>query len=384
MTDRQTDAIERQLARGEPLSAAQAEHARDCPTCGATIAAAGRLDASLPNVVRRMVVEPLPAADELLRPTERRGPWRGAALLATAGAAAVLVAAVVVGGRLIGLSGMAPGSSGSGSAGIPQTGDVPDDMAAWVAEADASILDHIDRQLPASGLELVRLERCGDTALAFFADSQPSEIGPLLAGLGNYREPSSGASSGGVASSVDEPEEAYGRSQLEPCEVVVDTVLTHEEALAAYVASLAGNDRVRDPQVLATKMVTADIALAYLTEVQTDDGRPHQQVLVLRRGGGAWAVTGAQGGDFPVERSAVGVTPLGVAKGMPDDRWAAVGLTNDNGGVAVEIDFDGFPHRYPFSGGAFVIQLPADVGFQLPYRLLDADGNVISEGTSQP
>jgi hypothetical protein len=51
--------------------------------------------------------------------------------------------------------------------------------------------------------------------------------------------------------------------------------------------------------------------------------------------------------------------------------------------VAVELDFEGFAHRYPVSGGAFVIQLPGDVGFELPYRLLDADGRVVSEGASQ-
>ena len=379
MTDRQTDAIERQLSRGEALTPAQAEHARECPTCRATVAAAGRLETSLPNVVRRMVVEPLPPADELLAAAEVRRPWRGIALLAGAGAAAVLVAAVVVGGRLIGLSGLAPGlgPSETASPGIPQTGAVPDDMAAWVAEAGGSIWDHMDRGLPAPDLPLIRLERCGDTALAFFADPQASSDGSLLFGSGDYRQPPFGASSGGVATSLDDPEAAYARTQLDSCDVVVDTAIDPEDVMD-MLFELYG-----DVRPLATKMVTGGTALVYADGV--DRGVTSQLVMVIQdMAGGNWTNQGSQGGDYPVGGSAVGVTPLGVAKGMPDDRWAAVGRTDDNRVVAVELDFDGFPHRYPFSDGAFVIQLPEDVGFELPYRLLDADGNIVAEGVSQP
>lgn len=44
----------------------------------------------------------------------------------------------------------------------------------------------------------------------------------------------------------------------------------------------------------------------------------------------------------------------------------------------------GFTHRFAVTDGASVIVLPPDVGFEIPYRLLDADGQVLSEGTSQP
>lgn len=386
---RQTDAIEQRLARGQELRPPEAEHAGGCASCGATLAAADRLAASLPVLVPRMITEPLPPADQLLGIRERRAPWRGVALLASAAtvaAAAVLVGVVVLAGQFIGITGPAPGGGGawSPSPGTRTTGSVPADMAAWVAAADDVIWEHQDRPLPAPDLTLVRLERCGDVALAFFADPSPSDVGPLLFGLGDYRQPPFEAGFGGVASSVDEPEAAHARSQREPCAVVFDTVVSHDEALAAYVTFLRDDARVRDPRVLATKMVTADVALAYVTEIQADDGQPHQQVLVLRRERGAWTVAGAQGGDLPVVGFSVGVTPLGVAKGMPDARWAAAGRTDDERVVAVELDFEGFAHRYPVSGGAFVIQLPPDVGFELPYRLLDARGNVVSEATSQP
>lgn len=385
---RQTDAIEQRLAAGRELSAAQTEHARGCATCGATMAAAAHLDASLPSVVSRMITEPVPAAEQLLRATERRAPWRAVALLAsvaTAAAAAVVVVLAILAGQFIGVTGPAPGGGASSAPGaVERIGSVPADMAGWAAAASESIWEHMDRPLPAPELTLVRLERCGDTALAFFADPQPSDVGPLLFGRGNYREPPFEAGFGGAASSVDEPEAAYARSQGDSCEVVYDTVVSPDDALAAYVSFVAGDDRVRDPQVLATKMVTADVALAYVTEIQTDDGRPQQQVLVLRREGDAWAVNGAQGGELPVLGSPVGVTPLGVTRGMPDVRWAAVGRMEDESVVAVELDFAGFTHRYPFSGGAFVIQLPPDAGPGLRYRLLDVDGTVISAGTSQP
>lgn len=387
MTDcRQTDAIERRLAGAQQLTPSQVEHALDCPVCGATLSAAARLDESLPNVVRRMVIEPAPAVAELLGADERRSAWRFVAPLGAAAAAGALIAVVTIGGQFIGPLRFGGTDSGPGSSAPPgaQVGTVPGDMAAWAAEADASIWEHMDRQLPAPDLTLVRLERCGDVALAFYAEPQPSVEGPLLEGIGDYRAQPVNAASGGVAISVDDPEAAYARTQIEPCEVVLDTVVSHEEALSAYTAFIQGDDRVRDPQVLATKMVTNEIALAYLTEIQTDDGGTRQQVLVLRHNGTAWAVAGAQGGELPVVGSAVGVTPLGVAKGMPDVRMAAVGRTGDDRVVAVELDFEGFPHRYPVSGGAFVVQVPPNVGFGLPYRLIDADGNVVAEGVSQP
>lgn len=385
---RQTDAIEQRLAHGRELGAAQATHAAGCASCGATMAAAARLEASLPRVASEMITEPMPPLDQLLRADERRASRRGLAFLASAATAAAATVAVVVvmfAGQFIGITGPAPdGGTSSASSSVERIGSVPDDMAGWAVTAGERIWEHMDRPLPAPELTLVRLERCGEIGLAFYADPQPSAGGPLLFGRGNYREPPFEAGFGGAASSVDEPEAAYARWQGAPCEVVYDTVVSSEDALAAYLAFTRGDDAVRDPQVLATKMVTVDVALAYLTEIQTDDGRPHQQVLVLRREGDAWAVTGAQGGELPVAGFSVGVTPLGVAKSMPDVRWAAVGRTDDERVVAVELDFEGFTHRYPIEGGAFVIQLPPDVGFGLPYRLLDAEGTVLSAGTSQP
>lgn len=388
---RRTDALERRLASGSPATGADVEHARGCASCAATIAAATRLQTDLPRVVATMADEPLPGAAELLAVRERRSGWpilRMAAPVAIVVAVVMAIAVGVVGGRFIGVTGPAPGTGG-GWTGLPSAselaGDVPDDMAAWVAEADASIWAHLDRPLLAPDLHLVRLERCGDIALAFFADPLPSDAGPLLFGLGNYRQAPFEAGFGGVATSVDDTEAANARSQQpEPCEVVVDTVLSPDVALAAYLAFLADNDRVTDPRVLATKLVTDEIALAYVDEIETETGQPHQQVLVLRRSSDAWAVTGAQGGDYPVVGSVVGVTPLGVAKSMPDERWAAVGRTEDARVVAVELDFAGFTHRFPVGGGAFVILLPPDAGFELPYRLLDADGGIVSEAVSQP
>jgi hypothetical protein len=386
---RQTDALERRLAAGEPASTADLGHASGCEVCAATIAAAERLQADLPRTVATMTDEPIPSATELLATRERSVSWQRLRLvggLATAAVVATAVVVAVAAGQLIGDGPRGPGEGGPSSppvAGASVDGRVPDDMAGWVAQADASIWAHQDRPLPAPELRLVRLERCGDDALAFFADPGPSDADPLLFGIGNYRQEPFDAGFGGVATSVDDTEAANARAQQSrPCEVVVDTVLAHDAALAAYLAFLAGDDRVTDPQVLATKLLSDDVALAYVDE--TESGQPHQQVLVLRRDGDAWAVTGAQGGDYPVVGFSVGVTPLGVAKGMPDERWAAVGRTEDVRVVAVELDFAGFTHRFSVTDGAFVIVLPPDVGFEIPYRLLDADGQVLSEGTTQP
>lgn len=93
--------------------------------------------------------------------------------------------------------------------------------------------------------------------------------------------------------------------------------------------------------------------------------------------------SGGQGGEYPAAGAAVGVSPLGVDKGMPDDRWAAVGVATD-GTAAVELEFGGFVHQYPVNGDAFIIQIPSSAGFGLHYRLLDASGDAIGEGTSIP
>jgi len=386
-----TERLEQRLARGIAPSPPEIEHAQRCGSCASTLAAAARLDSELPRDVTAMVDEPIPPAPELLAAHERPVPRRGlrfAAGLGTAAVAAAVMVVAVIPGQLLGTAGRGPGGGGPTETppGEPSPiGGVPDDMAAWVAEADASIWAHLDRPLPAPDLRLVRLERCGDNALAFFADPGPFGAGPLLFGIGSYREPPFEAGFGGVASSVDEPEAASARSQqAKPCEVEVDTVLSPDAALAAYLRFLAGDDRVTDPQVLATKLVTNEIALAYADEIEAASGLSHQQVLVLRREGAGWAITGAQGGDFPVVGVSVGITPLGVSKSMPDARWAAVGRTEDERVVAIELDFAGFTHQYPVTDGAFVIALPPDVGFELPYRLLDADGQMLSESTSRP
>ena len=82
----------------------------------------------------------------------------------------------------------------------------------------------------------MHLERCGDNALAFFAGPAPSAVGPLLLGIGNYRERPFEAGFGGVATSVDEPEAANARSQGEGYEVVFDGLAA---AVASWVASRA-------------------------------------------------------------------------------------------------------------------------------------------------
>ncbi|MGH2456229.1 MAG: hypothetical protein ACRDHD_08240, partial [Candidatus Limnocylindria bacterium] len=302
--------------------------------------------------------------------------WAGATAVAAVLVGAVLAAQLVI--PVLRGTGGAATASPTASAGSEPAGEIPADMGGWAAAAAESIWQHLDRPGLRPEMPLVRLERCGDTALAFYA-VDPTAAAPFVFGLGDYRSEPFEAGFGGVASSVDEPEAGYARTQREPCVVELDLAPRPAAVLAAYLAT---DPQVTDATVLATKLVTLDVALAYVHEVRED--RPHQQVLVLRRDGDGWAVTGAQGGDLPVLPAAAGVTPLGTAKGMPDDRPAAVGRTDDERVVAVELDFDGFPHRYPVQDGAFVVQLPPGTGFALSYRLLDADGTVVSAGVSQP
>jgi hypothetical protein len=328
-----------------------------------------------------MLTEPMPPAMELLATTETTATWSPGRVIGAVAAAAAVVA-VIVGasllGQSIGIGG--PPTGGEPSASLTSIGSVPEDMAGWADAADESILDHIDRHSEPS-LTLARLERCGATGIAFYADPRSPTDHPLVVGFGNYRQEPYEAGFGGAATSVDDSEAAYGRSQLDSCEVVFDTILTAEVALAAYLEG-AGTE-VTDVRVLATKQVSDDIALAFVTEVRTSDGGAHQQIVVLRRDQNGWTVTGSQGGEYPTAGAAVGVTALGTAKGMPDDRRAAVGVTTDEV-TAVELEFDGFVHRYPVADGAFVIQIPPTTGFAVPYRLLDAAGAVVASGTSNP
>ncbi len=381
--------IEDRLASGNELRSDESEHARRCVACSATVASAARMEKGLAAAARTLIVEPLPSVRELLSPGERVG-WRqfGAARMVggTAATAIAVVLAVFVG--LVGLNiwqgavgGSAPSPSPSATP-APTPPPLPADMAGWVEAAGVSIWTHMDRIGTGPAMVLVRLERCGDSALAFFVDPSPSPGSPLLFGTGNYRNKPYDAGLGGAASSVDDPEAAYARSQHPPCTVVVDTTLSADAALAAYLRS---DPHGTDPKIIATRLVTADIAVAYVDELR--DGERHQQVLVLKLDGDRWTVTGAQGGQYPASpSSSLGVTPMGVAKGMPDNRWVAVGMVPNSEPkiVAVEITFEGFVHRYPVAGKGFVILLPEGVGLSLPYEFVDANGTRLESGTSQP
>lgn len=381
--------IEEQLASGNGLRATEIEHARNCVACSAAVASAVRMEAGLAAAAQALIVEPLPPVRELLSPGERLG-WRQFGVAGRVGsmaATAIVVVLAAVAG-LVGLN-MWQGAMGGSAPSPPPTATpiptqrpLPGDMAGWVEAAGASIWTHLDRLGSGPPMVLVRLERCGDSAIAFFEDPLPSPGSPLLFGAGNYRAKPYEAGFGGAASSVDDPEAAYARSQDPPCTVVVDTTLSADAALAAYLRS---DPHSTDPQVIATRLVTADIAVAYVDELQ--DGERHQQVLVLQRDADYWTVTGAQGGQYPASpATSVAVTPLGVAKGMPDNRWVAVGVVPDNQPkiVAVEITFEGFVHRYPVAGKGFVILLPESVGFSLPYEFVDANGMKLESRTSQP
>lgn len=375
------------LARGETPDAKLVAHAAGCSECAAVLRAGQRLAADLERAVASMVTEPLPSASTLLEAADQTRsvvPRLIGGLAAAAALAALIWGASVIGPQLGGLrTGAGSPSASAGASPLAESiGAVPDDMAAWVAAVDDSILDHLDRHNEGD-LALVRLERCGDIGLAFFADPGSSDY-PFVYGMGDIHQDPAGIG-GGVAASPDEPEAAYARSQqLRPCEVVFDTVPDPDAVLAAYLDQLGDDvDQVTGVRVLATKLVTPDVALGFIDEVRVADGASHQQIAVLRREGVAWVLRGAQGGEYPAAGAAVGVSPLGIAKGMPDDSRVAVGLAPD-AAVAVELEFDGFVHWYPIDGEAFVISLPANTGFEMPYRLIDADGGEVASGLSQP
>ena len=252
--------LEERLASGKPLRPTDVEHARTCAACTAAIAAATRLDAGLEPAARSIVTEPLPPIEQLLAATERTPRRSGLALprmFATAAGTALMVglAVIVV---LVGLNlwrgaggGPLPSPTPRPTP-VPTLQPLPADMQGWVQAAGASIWVELHRPGPAPAMALVRLERCGDTALAFFEDPSPTTGGPLLFGLGDYRAGPYSTGSGGVASSVDDPEAAYARSQLAPCTVLVDTTLSAVDALAAYLRS---DPHATNPHVLATKLV---------------------------------------------------------------------------------------------------------------------------------
>ena len=325
MSDRDhVERIEERLASGKGLRPADIEHARQCADCASMIATAARMDADLEAAARSLIIEPLPPVAQLVAAGRRSiQPRRFAAartFASLAGTAVVVVLAVIVG--LVSVNawkqvggGSAPSSAPSATP-TPTVRPLPADMEGWVRAAGASIWTQSDRIGPAPAMALVRLERCGDSALAFFEDPSPSG-GPLLFGVGSYRAAPYEAGFGGVASSVDDPEAAYARSQLPPCMVLVDTTLAADDALAAYLRS---DPHATNPQVLATKLVTADVGLAYVDELQ--NGASHQRILVLKRDGDGWTVTGAQEATFRACRRRWGSRRWGSPRACPTiDGW---------------------------------------------------------------
>jgi hypothetical protein len=374
------------LAGGSLATDARA-HVAECAACRSALSAVDRFDVRLHAAASALAAEPMPPAGAVLR-TPAAATRRSSVLPVLAGfgaVVAVVVIAVLLGSRLAGVLPPSVGSSGrstpTASASPDPLSQVPEEMREWAGFAPRTILTHLDRPLAAAG-PLARLERCpGNQAIGFWTN--PGDDGyPYIYGAGPYLAPASEqAVGGGMASSLDEPEAAYARAQQpKPCEVVFDSAPGQGAVLDAYRRT---DPHATDMVVLAVTSAGPDVAVAYLDELRPD-GR-HQSVLVLRREGGQWRVTGSQGGEFPAGGAPISVTAMGTAKGLPDDRWAAAGRTNDASVVAVEIDFEGFAHRYPVTGDhAFVVQLPPNAGFGLPYRLLDADGNVVSEGLSSP
>lgn len=389
MTDRcrRSSRLVAAVLEGESLSSDAQAHVAGCAACRSMHTAADRFEVRLQAAASALVTEPMPPAGAVLRTPEvaRR---RSSLLPLLAGFAAV--AAVVVIGVLLGsrLAGLLPPSVGSGGRSTPTasaspdpTSQIPEEMRAWVGFAPRTILTHLDRPFAAAG-SLARLERCPNNQAIGFWTNPGDDDYPYIYGAGPYLAPEpEQAVAGGMASSLDEPEAAYARAQQpEPCEVVFAGMPGQTVVLNAYQRT---DPHATHIAVLAMTMARPDVAVGFLDELRPD-GR-HQVVVVLRRDKGQWHVTGSQGGEFPAGGAAMSVTPMGVAKGLPDDRWVAAGRTSDASAVAVEIDFEGFTHRYPVTGNhAFIVQLPPNVGFGLPYRLLDAAGNVVSEGVSVP
>jgi hypothetical protein len=378
---RQTDALLDAAFAGTQLTRARAAHAAHCVECARALARARRFEAELLSVgelvaPERLTLEGAPAVMQVgpggLLKTMRRG------LLGSALVTVVFVAVAMNGGGWLGevTSGFfAPANA------IP-----PRVLNSWLDRALDAVIDETGRHTQAIEWEPTQVETCGRTAIAFYQEKDADGVRAYRWAVGEPMNRIATLRAGGLAGSLWHPEVAELRAQMPVCDVSLDASLTVDETMAA----LDGARRLWETEVhgfggSAPIPETRDLVLSRVMEAA--QGAPHDYLVLLERpnrtGIDRIGIFEETDDSFRVQNASSDagfVEPSVVYRESTSLGFAYFGVTEGSEIRAVELVGPTQTLRYSVSSQGFILQL-ADMPKEITaFRLLDASGDVRSEG----
>lgn len=376
---RQTDALLDAAFAGLDLTRPQAGHAAACAECAHALAQLRRFEGELERIGHDLAPEPMPPAEEVpVTPTKAMA---GGAMTLRRGLVAIGVGVLAIGISLGGnwwLASLVGEPLRGGEAGSVA------DLRAWLDRAFPRVVEETGRPVDADHWRAVQVERCGRTAIAFWAEEGGSRayrwaIGDPMNRLAPLR-------AAGLAASLAHPAVAEMRAELPVCNVVQELTLTRTEALAALDAArrrwerqtqgrfnvypIPGQGELAGSSVID---VSAGGPGSYWILLERTDGIGMDRLSVMEDGSGYRLDGAAVDGALP-DQSGVYVDP-GPTSGLfygsiGSDAVAAVDLIGASGTL-----------RYPATAPGFILDVPLDPDGLTEYRFLDDQGQSVSSGS---
>lgn len=212
----QTDGLLEVLFTDRDLSRAQAAHVGSCVVCARAIGEVRLFERELWRTGSELTEDALPSADGLVdsagRPNLEGGSMTSLRdLAASVGIAVALVLVIFAGGAWLG---------SQFSDRITAGAVAPEVVDAWAEVARAHAVQEAARFGPPDPAvwEVVQLELCGDTAIAFYSDSNRG-AGYVWA-IGHPQDPASAVLDTGSAARIEDSGVAALRAMLPICEMV--------------------------------------------------------------------------------------------------------------------------------------------------------------------
>jgi len=370
---RQTDAILDATFAGAGLTRDQGAHVTVCAECARALSDARRFDATLERIGLELAPEPAPPVADLLsvggsQPkggrlmTARNGLIGGAAVV-------VVIGAIAIGGRWLTSGGTVDGI-GSAPAAVALSGE----LNGWLQDAENATDTSTGGTSDDTPL-LVRAEECGrdytavlqgDGGREFYWVSGPKEDGSQA--------------TGGISRSLYSVEVARDlAAEGALCERIVEATISRADAAAAVerMGGIPGDAQVEAASLLepGTAMVVMEGSVNFWSDAQWWVG-------LLHKANGEWSGSVDEWIGTNTPEMTGGLRVIGantILRGAPATDVLVAVLPDV--AVAVELDIDGVPHRYPANPGEgmLIIALPDVIERPTAVRFIGPDGDAFGE-----
>lgn len=373
---------------GSGLIRAQIDHAAACAECARALAQARRFDDEL----RRVGLELTPEASahavaanggvsDVMKGRTMGWPLRWA--WAAAAASAVVIGVVWLGSNID--ESVAPGEG---------RGPSDESVISWANGIEESARRSQGLWSPDQPWELVRSERCGASAIAFFEGE--SAIGERMYVWASGPVDLGSATATGRGATVDDARAARFRASLPPCDIVLDSVaddlgeiggarelwtsVTGEEVPEGEVR-LIGATPIADGHRAGPEAETAIPTFLVLLERRTDAAHWVEQASVSVTNG--WAI----GSDVGHERAGSPETMrvFGDQRHIDETVFAWIDDPRVRS-VDIWIPREGLTLRYSVTTPGFLARFDARVGSvdEMTYQFRDSLGSIIASGSVTP